>query len=97
MGVITIVKVVEAVATHYGISADQLRSGRPFRRQRQVARYLAHRLTGRSLSEIGQQIGDVTHTAVFFSVHVIANEEARDAELAATIARLNDQLTGDGA
>ncbi len=83
-------KIVLIVAAHYGVEhldMISIRRDRPYPRYRQIAMYLAHELTGRSLPEIGRAFGGRSHTTVLHSVRKIkaliqADEALRD-EIAA--------------
>lgn len=66
-----------AVAAHYGLPVAEMRSARRawgVSRPRQVAMYLAARLTPRTLPEIGRRFGGRDHTTV---IHAVKATEAR--------------------
>lgn len=87
------------VCARFDVRPLDLVSDRRFRaiaRPRQVAMYLAQRLTLRSLTQIGRQFGGRDHTTV---IHAIRTVEARregdedlDASIRAIEAELADQL-----
>jgi chromosomal replication initiator protein len=63
-----------AVEAHFGLAPGTLRSPRRDReaaRPRQLAMYLARRLAGRSLTEIGRLFGDRHHTSVLHAIRAI--------------------------
>ena len=64
-------------------------------RPRQVAMYLAHRLTVRSLPEIGRDFGGRDHTTVMHAVRVFPGYMDRDRDLARRVMKLETQLTAD--
>ena len=62
------------VSNYYNINVDDLISSRrlrSFARPRQVAMYLAKKLTSRSLPEIGRKFGGRDHTTVIHAVKKI--------------------------
>jgi len=59
---------------------------------RQVAMYLAKRLTGASLPEIGRAFGGKHHTTVLHSVNKIERLRAQDKDLAQRLRKLTDRL-----
>jgi len=85
--------ILEEVSRHGGISRDELLRGRRCRRLRQIAVYLAHQLTRRSLPQIGQHFG-MGHTNVLFSIRVVERDIAIDLNLARTVAELKRKLGG---
>jgi hypothetical protein len=70
-----------AVALHYKIERDDLLSHRrtaPVMLPRQVAMYLAKRLTLKSLPEIGRRFGGRDHTTILHAVRKIGGLVKRD-------------------
>lgn len=85
---VTIDEIQKTVAAHYNIKLSEMHSARRSRivaRPRQVAMYLAKRLTTRSLPEIGRKFGGKDHTTVMHAVKRMEELRASDAELAADI------------
>ena len=85
---VTIEEIQKAVAAHYNIKLSEMYSARRSRvvaRPRQVAMYLAKRLTTRSLPEIGRKFGGKDHTTVMHAVKRMEELRETDAELAADI------------
>jgi chromosomal replication initiator protein len=78
---VTIDEIQRAVATYFDIKTIDLVSARRARavaRPRQIAMYLAKRLTTRSLPEIGRKFGGRDHSTVIHAVRRI--EELRDSD-----------------
>ena len=85
------------VAEHYRLKMSDLlcaRRAREVARPRQVAMYLAKKLTPRSLPEIGRRFGGRDHTTVMHAVKRIEALRALDRELDADVALLTRQLDG---
>ena len=64
---VTMAVVRSHVATHYGLSVESLNGrsrGRQIVHARQVACYLGRKLTGKSLADIGAQLGGRSHSTV---------------------------------
>jgi chromosomal replication initiator protein len=94
---ITIDEIQRRVAEHFRIKPADMVSSRRARevaRPRQVAMYLAKRLTPRSLPEIGRRFGGRDHTTVMHAVKRIEELRVEDAELDADITLLSRQLEG---
>ena len=92
---VTIEDIQKKVARHFDIRvADMLssRKQRAIARPRQVAMYLAKRLTSRSLPEIGRQFGGRDHTTVMHGVRRIEALTATDASLAEDVELLERML-----
>jgi chromosomal replication initiator protein len=71
---ITIDEIQNKVSNYYNINTEDLISSRrlrSFARPRQVAMYLAKKLTSRSLPEIGRKFGGRDHTTVIHAVKKI--------------------------
>jgi chromosomal replication initiator protein len=78
---ITIDEIQRAVSTHFDLKPLDLVSARRARvvaRPRQIAMYLAQRLTTRSLPEIGRKFGGRDHSTVIHAVRRV--EELRDSD-----------------
>lgn len=87
----------KAVLEVFPVRAEQLTGSSRSRtvcRARQVAIYLARKLTGASLTEIGLFFGGRTHSTVKHAVDKIAEETSRDSRLAALVERLETKLGG---
>jgi hypothetical protein len=65
-------RVIKATAEHFGTTPDDLvsaRRTRPLTRRRQVAMYVARKMTGRSFFFIGCKIGDRHHNPAWRTRH----------------------------
>jgi len=94
---ISIDEIQKRVAEHYRIRPSEMTSARRARevaRPRQVAMYLAKRLTPRSLPEIGRRFGGRDHTTVMHAVKRIESLRAEDAELDGDLVLLTRRLEG---
>lgn len=92
---ITIEDIQKTVAAHYNIKLSEMHSARRSRvvaRPRQVAMYLAKRLTTKSLPEIGRKFGGKDHTTVMHAVKRIEELRVTDCDLASDIELLNRAL-----
>jgi len=84
-----------AVVKYFKIKLSDLQSKRRSRaisHPRQVCMYLARKLTGYSLEEIGGYFGGRDHTTVMHACEKIENLRVSDSLLAATIEKLTDEL-----
>lgn len=94
---ITIEDIQKAVAGHYNIKLSEMHSARRSRvvaRPRQVAMYLAKRLTSKSLPEIGRKFGGKDHTTVMHAVKRIDELRQGDGDLSTDIELLTRTLEG---
>lgn len=94
---ITIDEIQRACAAHYRIDTAEMRSQRRARavaRPRQVAMYLAKKLTPRSLPEIGRIFGGRDHSTVIHAVRTIEALRKSNADIDADIRTLQRQLEG---
>jgi chromosomal replication initiator protein len=92
---LTIDEIQRKVAEHYRLKLPDLLSARRARevaRPRQVAMYLAKKLTARSLPEIGRRFGGRDHTTVMHAVKRIEELRAQDRELDNDVALLTRLL-----
>lgn len=88
---ITIDEIQRKTAEHYGLKMSELLSQRRARevaRPRQVAMYLAKKLTPRSLPEIGRRFGGRDHTTVMHAVRRIEELRKVDPEIASDVGQL---------
>jgi chromosomal replication initiator protein len=84
-----------AVANWYGLPLIEMTSARRSRevaRPRQVSMYLAKRLTGRSLPQIGRLHGGRDHTTVIHGIRQIERLSKVDTALAADVLGLAQAL-----
>jgi len=94
---ITIDEIQKVCAAHYRIDASEMRSRRRARavaRPRQVAMYLAKKLTPRSLPEIGRVFGGRDHSTVIHAVRTIEAMRLDNPDMDADIRALQKQLEG---
>ena len=92
---VTIDDIQRRVAEHYGLKLSDMLSARravEVARPRQVAMYLAKKLTPRSLPEIGRRFGGRDHTTVMHAVKRIDELRAKDLELDSDVAQLSRML-----
>jgi chromosomal replication initiator protein len=92
---LTIEEIQKRVAEHYNIRLTDMSSARRARnvaRPRQVAMYLAKKLTQRSLPEIGRRFGNRDHTTVMHAVSRIAELMQGDAGFAEDVELLQRML-----
>lgn len=94
---LTIDDIQRKVAEHYKLKMADLLSARRARevaRPRQVAMYLAKKLTPRSLPEIGRRFGGRDHTTVMHAVKRVEELRAVDREIDADVTLLTRMLDG---
>jgi chromosomal replication initiator protein len=94
---ITIDEIQRAVSAHYDLKPVDLVSARRavvVARPRQIAMYLAKRLTTRSLPEIGRKFGGRDHSTVIHAVRRIEELRGSDHEIDGAVKALIRQLEG---
>ena len=82
--VITVDKIQNVVSSFFNISLTDMlsqRRSRPLARPRQIAMYLAKKLTTRSLPEIGRRFANRDHTTVIHAVKTISRLSEQDDEM----------------
>ncbi len=92
---VTIEEIQRKVSEHYNIRLSDLigpRRVRNIARPRQVAMWLAKRLTTRSLPEIGRRFGGRDHTTVMHGVRKIEELKAQDSQIAEDLELLRRAL-----
>ena len=92
---ITVDEIQKACAAHYRIDPAEMRSKRRARavaRPRQVAMYLAKKMTPRSLPEIGRIFGGRDHSTVIHAVRTIEEMRQTNSEIDSDIRKLQRQL-----
>lgn len=92
---VTIEEIQRKVCEHYNIRISDIlgpRRVRTIARPRQVAMYLAKRLTSRSLPEIGRRFGGRDHTTVMHGVRRIEELKGHDNQIAEDIELLRRAL-----
>ena len=91
----SVADVVSATASLYGLTSTELvaRDRRPAVAQaRKVAIYLARELTGKSLPEIGRQLGGRDHSTILAAVRSLSRDVERDVDVAQAVDKLKRQL-----
>ena len=88
--IITVDKIQNAVSNFYNITLSEMlsqRRSRPLARPRQIAMYLAKKMTSRSLPEIGRRFANRDHTTVIHAVKTINRLSEKDNEMKKISAR----------
>jgi chromosomal replication initiator protein len=94
---LTVDEIQKACAAHYRIDPAEMRSKRRARavaRPRQVAMYLAKKMTPRSLPEIGRIFGGRDHSTVIHAIKTIEALRRDHADIYADIRALQRKLEG---
>lgn len=94
---VTIDEIQRAVSAHFDLKPLDLISARRavvVARPRQIAMYLAKRLTTRSLPEIGRKFGGRDHSTVIHAVRRIEELRDKDREIDGAVRTLMHQLEG---
>jgi len=92
---VTIDEIIRKVADHYNLRLTDILSPRRARsvaRPRQVAMFLAKRLTSKSLPEIGRRFGGRDHTTVIHAVKKIEELRSIDNQIAEDVELLRRML-----
>ena len=92
---VTIDEIIRKVADHYNIRMTDIlspRRARSIARPRQVAMFLAKRLTSKSLPEIGKRFGGRDHTTVIHAVKKIEELRSVDNQIAEDVEMLRRML-----
>jgi len=93
--IITVDKIQNTVANFFNIPLAEMlsqRRSRPLARPRQIAMYLAKKLTTRSLPEIGRRFANRDHTTVIHAVKTITRLSEKDDEMKKNIEQLRSLL-----
>ena len=93
--IITVDKIQNTVANFFNIPLAEMlsqRRSRPLARPRQIAMYLAKKLTTRSLPEIGRRFANRDHTTVIHAVKTITRLSEKDDEMRKNIEQLRSLL-----
>ena len=93
--VITVDKIQNVVSNHFNISLNEMlsqRRSRPLARPRQIAMYLAKKMTTRSLPEIGRRFANRDHTTVIHAVKTITKLSEQDDEMKKNIHQIKNLL-----
>lgn len=93
---IGIEEILNTVTKHFGVQLSHLHSKRKFKSitlPRQIAMYLARKLTNLSLEEIGGYMGGRDHTTVMHADEKIRKLRKQDQNISATLRKLETTLT----
>ena len=93
--VITVDKIQNVVSNYFNISLTEMlsqRRSRPLARPRQLAMYLAKKMTTRSLPEIGRRFANRDHTTVIHAVKTITRLSEQDEEMKKNINHIKNLL-----
>jgi chromosomal replication initiator protein len=93
--VVTVDKIQNTVASFYNLALNEMlsqRRSRPLARPRQIAMYLAKKMTTRSLPEIGRRFANRDHTTVIHAVKTITRISEKDEEMKKNIEHLKSLL-----
>ena len=93
--IITVDKIQNIVANFFNIHLAEMlsqRRSRPLARPRQIAMYLAKKMTTRSLPEIGRRFANRDHTTVIHAVKTITRLSEKDDEMKKNIEQLRSLL-----
>jgi chromosomal replication initiator protein len=91
----SIAEIQELVASHFGMTRGELKAvtrERKIVRPRQIAMYLALRVTHGTLGTIGQAFGGMHHTTVYHSIQVIDEGIKTDNGLRNTVQTLQRRI-----
>jgi hypothetical protein len=96
---ITVRRVLEVTAGHFGTTVDALLSERRTQslcRPRQIAMFIARKVTGRSLPFIGRRMGDRDHTTILHGWRAVQSLiDSGDIGTTAAVVRIIERLTGE--
>ena len=93
--VITVDKIQNVVANYFNTPLNEMlsqRRSRPLARPRQIAMYLAKKMTTRSLPEIGRRFANRDHTTVIHAVKTITRLSEQDDEMKKNINQIKSLL-----
>ena len=93
--VVTVDKIQNTVSNFFNISLTDMlsqRRSRPLARPRQVAMFLAKKLTTRSLPEIGRRFANRDHTTVIHAVKTITKLSEKDEEMKKNLIQIKSLL-----
>ena len=93
--VITVDKIQNVVSNYFNIALTEMlsqRRSRPLARPRQIAMYLAKKMTTRSLPEIGRRFANRDHTTVIHAVKTITRLSEQDDEMKKNISQIKSLL-----
>ena len=93
--IVTVDKIQNTVSNYFNISLTEMlsqRRSRPLARPRQIAMFLAKKLTTRSLPEIGRRFANRDHTTVIHAVKTITKLSEKDEEMKKNLIQIRSLL-----
>ena len=96
--IVTIDKIQTVTSNFFSISLNDMlspRRSRPLARPRQIAMYLAKKLTPRSLPEIGRKFANRDHTTVIHAVKTIEKLSEQNDEIKKNVEELKSLILSD--
>jgi len=93
--IVTVDKIQNIVSNYFNIPLSDMlsqRRSRPLARPRQIAMYLAKKMTTRSLPEIGRRFANRDHTTVIHAVKTITRLSEQDHEMKKNIDQIKNLL-----
>ena len=93
--IVTVDKIQNVVSNFFNIALSEMlsqRRSRPIARPRQIAMYLAKKMTTRSLPEIGRRFANRDHTTVIHAVKTITRLSEQDDEMKKNISLIKSLL-----
>ena len=93
--VVTVDKIQNVVCNFFDIPLNEMlsqRRSRPLARPRQIAMFLAKKLTTRSLPEIGRRFANRDHTTVIHAVKTITRLSENDEEMKKNISQIKSLI-----
>ena len=93
--IITVDKIQNVVSNYFNIALSEMlsqRRSRPLARPRQIAMFLAKKMTTRSLPEIGRRFANRDHTTVIHAVKTIKRLSEQDDEMKKNITQIKSIL-----
>ena len=93
--IITVDKIQNVVSNYFNIALSEMlsqRRSRPLARPRQIAMFLAKKMTTRSLPEIGRRFANRDHTTVIHAVKTITRLSEQDDEMKKNINQIKSLL-----
>ncbi|NWG12731.1 MAG: chromosomal replication initiator protein DnaA [Acidobacteria bacterium] len=93
---VTTETIIQAVSEYFGLKPAQLKArdnSRPIVQPRQIAMYIAKRLTRQSLPQIGREFGGKHHTTVLHSIRKIDDLKNKDAEISEALSNITRSIS----
>ena len=93
--IVTVDKIQNVVSNYFNIALSEMlsqRRSRPLARPRQIAMFLAKKMTSRSLPEIGRRFANRDHTTVIHAVKTITRLSEQDDEMKKNINQIKSLL-----